>query len=195
MALAVTLPLALTACEDHSPVAAPTSTLPAQDPADDSSSETDKPSIPEYDTELDLNDEEKEAVEGALVAFEGFVSSIDSAYSGDFDQIAKFPEFARGDALVSIQEEAESVRSGATDFEGHIEPISVDVFDVSAPGNSKESSSVILHFCVDTSNWSMTPAGNSPTSNPDGKVTMEHQILLEDETWKVDQQDLWERKC
>ena len=57
-------------CADNSPVAAPTSTLPAEQPDAGSTDDPAEVAIPEYETDLDLDKEEKRAVEGALVAFD-----------------------------------------------------------------------------------------------------------------------------
>lgn len=178
-------------CADNSPVSAPTSTLPAPQSSETASS----PSVPEYTTDLDLTDEEKEAVEGALVAFDGFISTINSAYSGKFEEADRFPEFASGEALASIETEAESIRSKQAEFEGQISPLSVEVVDVGNETSDQPPSEVVVQFCVDTTQWSLTEAGKKPTPNPDGKVTMQHQIQRTADSWKVDKQSLWERTC
>ncbi|MGC2940063.1 MULTISPECIES: hypothetical protein [unclassified Brevibacterium] len=182
-------------CADTSPVAAPTSTLPANEPDADSTDDTAEVAIPDYETDLDLNKEEKKAVEGALVAFEGFIQTINEAYSGKTKATSEFPQFASGDALKSIQAEAKSVASDKATFEGQVVPLKVEVFDITELEDSAEAASVLVNFCVDTTKWTMTPAGQSPTSNPDGKVTMQHTIQQDDGSWKVDQQTLWERRC
>lgn len=192
---ALTLPLVLAGCEDHSPVAAPTSTLPAKDASTPPPSSDPQASIPPYETDLDLNPEETEAVEGALVAFEGFLMSINRAYSGHYEKIKDFPKFSSGEALDSIINEAESIKSQQAKFSGEINPLSVEIFEVSESSESQPSPNVIVHFCVDTSQWSLTQQGEAATKNPDGLVTMEHKILLVDGSWRVEKQSLWERKC
>ena len=182
-------------CADNSPVAAPTSTLPAEQPDGGS---TDKPAevaIPDYETDLDLDKEEKKAVEGALVAFDGFIQNINEAYSGNSTATDNFPQFASGDALKSIQTEAKTIASNEATFEGQIAPLKVEIFEVTKQKQSAVPATVIVNFCVDTSKWKMTPKGQSPTLNPDGKVTMQHTIQQDDGNWKVDQQTLWERRC
>lgn len=192
---ALALPLVLSGCEDHSPVAAPTSTLPAQSPSAGSPAADPQPTIPAYETDLDLSPDETEAVEGALVAFEGFLTSINLAYSGDFDKIGSFPKYASGEALESIKGEAKSIQTQQATFEGEINPLSLEIFEVVDAAKEESSPSVIVHFCVDTSQWSLTQEGDKTTTNPDGLVTMEHKILLDEDTWMVDKQSLWERKC
>ncbi|WP_262774641.1 hypothetical protein [Brevibacterium permense] len=182
-------------CADNSPVAAPTSTLPAQQPDGSSSDNPAEVAIPDYETDLDLDKEEKKAVEGALAAFDNFIQAVNEAYSGKSEVADDFPKFASGDALESIQTEARSVAADEAIFEGQIEPLKVEVFEVTKLDETAKSGSVLVNFCVDTSRWTMTPAGQSPTLNPDGEVTMQHTIQLDDESWKVDQQTLWERRC
>lgn len=189
------LPLLLSGCDDHSPVAAPTSTLPAKDSSTDPSGDQSTPSVPEYKTDLDLSAEDKKAVEGALVAFDGFLMSINSAYSGNFDAISDFHKYARGDALGSINDEAESIKKQHATFDGKIDPISVSIYDIGSPEKEQSPAKIVVHFCVDTTRWSLTQKGQTPSENPDGLVTMEHTLLREDEVWKVDTQSLWERKC
>lgn len=195
LAAALALPLVLSGCEDHSPVAAPTSTLPAKDSSAATPATDPQPTIPAYETELDLSPEETEAVEGALIAFEGFLASINGAYSGDYEKVKDFPKYSSGQALDSIINEAESIKARQTEFDGKINPTSVEIFEVSGSPEDRSSPNVIVHFCVDTSQWSLTQAGAKATSNPDGFVTMEHTILFDNGTWTVDKQSLWERKC
>lgn len=191
----VALPLLLSGCEDHSPVAAPSSTLPAQDPSTDSPDADPQPTVPAYETDLDLSPEETEAVEGALLAFDGFLLSINRAYSGDFKRIADFPQYASGEALGSIKDEAKSIQTQQATFKGKIDPLSVDIFEVTNSTKKSDSPSVVVHFCVDTGQWTLAQADDEATKNSDGLVTMEHKILLDEDTWTVDQQSLWERKC
>ncbi|RBP66254.1 hypothetical protein DFO66_103198 [Brevibacterium sanguinis] len=186
MSAAIVLAFALTGCETNAPVAAPTSTLPA--PAEPT------PTVPAYETELDLSAEEKQAVEGALLAFDGFFLSINRAYSGDFEATNDFPKYASGDALKSINTEASNIESGQATFEGSIHPQEVSVVDILAESGGSPSE-LKVHFCVDTTQWSMIPKGASSPPKPDGSVTMEHKISIHDNTWKVERQELWERRC
>ena len=185
---------ALTGCADSAPVAAPTSTLP-ETTGDGSSTDPTEVDIPEYETELDLTAEEEEAVDGALEAFEGFLRAINQTYSGHLEFADKFPTVASGEALESIQTEADSIATGKATFSGEIVPLEVEIFDVQTSDQAEGPSSVSINFCVDTSQWTMTQAGETPTTNPDGKVTMQHTVELKNGTWTVDQQSLWERSC
>ncbi|SMX89451.1 MULTISPECIES: hypothetical protein [unclassified Brevibacterium] len=195
LAALLSLPLALSGCEDHSPVAAPTSTLPAEDSSKASPAADPQPTVPAYETDLDLSAEETEAVEGALVAFEGFLTSINNAYSGDFDKIDNFPKYATGEALDSIKAEANSVQNKDATFEGAINPLSVEIFEVADPAEAQDPPNVVVHFCVDTNDWALIQAGDQGAGKPDGLVTMEHRIVFERDSWLVDKQSLWERKC
>ena len=67
-------------CADNSPVAAPTSTLPAEQPDAGSTDEPAEVAIPDYETDLDLDKEEKKAVEGALVALDEYVATLNKAF-------------------------------------------------------------------------------------------------------------------
>ena len=186
--------VALAGCADSSPVAAPTSTLPEQ-PGDGAAADPAEVDIPEYETELDLTAAEEEAVDGALEAFEGFLRAVNHTYSGHRESADEFPTVASGEALESIQSEAESIAADKATFSGEIVPLKVEIFEVLTSGEAKEPSSVSINFCVDTSQWTMTQAGESPTTNPDGKVTMQHTIELKSGSWKVNKQSLWERSC
>ncbi|WP_413335487.1 hypothetical protein ACH82I_03410 [Brevibacterium sp. GP-SGM9] len=190
LALAVTLPLALTACDDHSPVAAPTSTLPAQDPADDSSGETDKPSIPEYDTELDLNDEEKEAVEGALVAFEGYIETINRVFSSGGKDDEDIDRFARDGSLDSIKSEAKRMQSSDQYMAGKYKTYDIEIEEVDSV---QESVSIL--FCTKDSEWQVVDEGKQLPSNSPKGITMQHVVTFSDEEWKVANQYLRSKTC
>ena len=182
-------------CADNSPVAAPTSTLPAEQSDTGATDSPAEVAIPDYETDLTLDKEEKRAVEGALVAFDDFIQAINAAYSGNSTAANDFPRFASGDALESIQTEAKTIAADEATFEGQIAPLKVEIFEVTKLMESSNPATVIVNFCVDTSKWKLTPTGQSPTLNPDGKVTMQHTIQSDSGNWKVDQQTLWERRC
>ena len=192
LAAALALPLVLSGCEDHSPVAAPTSTLPAKD----SSPVTDpQPTIPAYETELDLSPEETEAVEGALVAFEGYFRSVNSAYSGDFETAVDFPKFASGHALESIRGDVQVVENGSYQFTGKISPSKVAIDDVKHTDDSKDVNMVSVNFCFDLTKWSLHPKDDADTPLESDFVTMEHTIRKTSDGWRVAEQSLIEKRC
>lgn len=182
-------------CADNAPVAAPTSTLPEKQPDGNSTGDAAEVDIPDYETDLDLSAEEEEAVNGALVAFDSFIQTINRAYSGEPNVAEKFPEVASGEALDSIRAEADAISSKSASFEGAIIPLKVEIYELGDTNDQAGVSSVKVNFCVDTTQWALTKSGNSPTQNPDGKVTMQHTIRLSNDRWRVDQQNLWERSC
>ncbi|MCM1014216.1 MULTISPECIES: hypothetical protein [unclassified Brevibacterium] len=180
----------VTGCEDNSPVAAPTSTLPAAGPSAGEST----PAVPEYTTDLDLTDDEKKAVDGALVAFEGFWTSVNEAYAGDFGAAEDFSKYARGEALESIEGDIDVIEDGSYVFQGNIVPTKVNVASYSPPGDTTSPESVSVQFCFDLTEWSLAPKDQSTTPKSDD-ATMEHVITREDGAWKVSSQSLKERRC
>lgn len=191
---ALVLPLVLSGCDDHSPVAAPTSTLPAKDSPSDSSADA-EPTIPPYETDLDLSPEEVEAVEGALVAFEGFFRSVNSAYSGNFETTKDFPKFATGDALNSIRGDAQVVEDGTYEFSGTISPSGVAIDEIGKSDDSKVVDTVSVNFCFDLNEWSLRPKDGTPASSQSEFVLMEHSIKKTSDGWRVTNQTLKEKQC
>ena len=192
---ALALPLVLSGCEDHSPVAAPTSTLPANDSSSGATTADPQPTIPAYETDLDLSPEETEAVEGALEAFEGFFRTVNSAYSGDFDTTENFPQFASGDALESIRGDAQVVEDGTYEFSGSISPSKVTIDEIDNADDSKLVDTVSVNFCFDLSEWSLRPKDGAETESQSDFVTMEHMIKKTTKGWRVTEQSLKEKRC
>ncbi|SDR70990.1 hypothetical protein SAMN04489751_0164 [Brevibacterium sandarakinum] len=195
LAAALALPLVLSGCEDHSPVAAPTSTMPAKDPSNGSPSADPQPTVPAYETDLDLSPEETEAVEGALVAFEGFFRSVNSAYSGDFETADDFPKFASGDALESIRGDVQVVEDGTYEFWGDISPSKVTIDEVKTSDDPKVVNTVSVDFCFDLTEWSLRPKDKEETASKSDFVTMEHMIKKTSKGWRVAEQSLKEKRC
>ncbi|SIK41578.1 Uncharacterised protein [Mycobacteroides abscessus subsp. abscessus] len=190
VAAIVALSAFTTACADNSPVSAPTSTLPAPQPSETASS----PSVPEYTTDLDLTDEEKEAVEGALVAFDGFFRVVNRAYKGDYEATKEFSRYARGEALESIQGDSQVIEDGSYVFTGNVEPTKVAVTKFDGIQGSASPERVNVQFCFDLTKWSLAPKNETPTLTSDF-ATMEHEITYEDGSWKVAAQTLKDRSC
>lgn len=192
---ALALPLALSGCEDHSPVAAPTSTLPAEESSTASPAADPQPTVPAYETDLELSSEETKAVEGALVAFEGYFRSVNSAYSGDFETAVDFPKFASGDALESIRGDVQVVENGSYQFTGKISPSKVAIDDVKITDDSKDVNMVSVNFCFDLTKWSLHPKDDADTTPDSDFVTMDHTIEKTSDGWRVAEQSLIEKRC
>ncbi|WP_025778176.1 hypothetical protein [Brevibacterium sp. VCM10] len=151
--------------------------------------------IPDYETDLDLDQEEKKAVEGALVAFVGYFQTVNKAYSGDFAAADDFPEYADGEALKSVNGDVEVIEDGSYRFTGDVTPSNIEIEEVESEAGSVSPTAVTVHFCFDLSKWSLLPKNESQTPKSDELVTMEHNIYKESGNWKVTEQTLRERKC
>lgn len=195
MAAALAMPLVLSGCEDHSPVAAPTSTLPAKGSPANSPTADAQATIPAYETDLDLSPKETEAVEGALVAFEGFFRSVNSTYSGNFETADDFPLFASGAALESIRGDAEVIEDGSYEFTGVISPSKVTIGDVNDTGNAETANSVSVEFCFDLTEWNLRPRNEAESKSASEFATMEHTIKKTPKGWRVAEQFLKEKRC
>lgn len=192
---AFALVFVLSGCEDNSPVSAPTSTMPGSDSEPSPPNESNSHQIPEYETDLELNDEEKEAVEGALVAFEGFFQSINKAYSGEFQTAEDFPLYASGSALKSIDGDVDAIEDGSYQFTGEVVPSEVQVQKVQSSREEQETDSVTVTFCFDLSKWSLTPTNEETQPSDDEFATMEHVIVGNADGWTVSEQILKAHKC
>lgn len=182
-------------CADNSPVAAPTSTLPEQEPSGGSSDEATEVAIPEYETDLDLSDEEQEAVDGALVAFNGYFRTVNEAYSGSFRAADQFPKYASGDALKSINGDVAVIKDGSYTFSGTVMPSNIEIDKVETNQKDSDVDTVIVQFCFDLSKWSLLPRDKPPKTARNESVTMEHSVRKRSDVWKVAEQTLRERKC
>lgn len=185
----------LTGCDDNSPVAAPTSTVPEPQPSSGSTDDAAEVAIPEYETDLDLTDKEKEAVDGALVAFQGYFHTVNEAYSGNFSAAEDFQKYATGNALESIKGDVAVIKDGSYSFSGTVAPSKLSVDNVEPQDGSDKPSRVTVHFCFDLSKWSLVPKDESQDADDNGLVTMEHHIRKQSGSWKVSEQTLRERKC
>lgn len=183
-------PLLLSGCDDHSPVAAPTSTLPAKDSSADPSGDQSTPSVPEYKTDLDLSAEEKKAVEGALVALDGYVETLNRAFSSGGKQSEKLDEFAKGDALVALKDDSESLNEKHQYMAGEFKLQSRKINSVNA-----SASQVAVLSCVNNAAFAQVDQGQDlPDSKPQ-QLTVEFVAVIEDKDWKVESQDLWSEQC
>ncbi|GAA1545481.1 hypothetical protein [Brevibacterium picturae] len=195
LAAALALPLVLSGCEDHSPVAAPTSTLPAEDPSDGSPSADPQPTIPAYETDLDLSPEETEAVEGALVAFEGYIATINRVFSSGGTDSGNPGKFARDGSLESLESEAESMRSKNQYMAGQYKAYDIQIESVDLRNSESSDNAVSILFCTRDSDWSVVDQGDPlPSVQPRG-ITMQHVVTNVDGQWKVANQYLRSKKC
>ncbi|SMX79546.1 hypothetical protein [Brevibacterium antiquum] len=192
---ALALPLVLSGCDDHSPVAAPTSTLPAKDPTAASPTADPRPTIPEYETELDLSSEETEAIEGALAAFEGYIATINRVFSSGGKDNRNPDKFARDDSLESLESEAQSMRSKGQYMAGVYKVYDVQIESVGLPDSDSGDNTVTILFCTRDSDWSVVSQGESlPSVAPRG-ITMQHVVNKVDGEWKVANQYLRSKEC
>lgn len=188
-------PLLLSGCDDHSPVAAPTSTLPAKDSSADPSGDQSTPSVPEYKTDLDLSAEEKKAVEGALVAFDGYIATINRVFSSGGKDIDDAEKYARSGSLESLNSEAKSMVSNQQHMVGVYKAYNVQIEKIDFDHKTSGSNSVSVLFCTKDSEWSVVDFGDPlPSSSPKG-ITMQHVITYKDCRWKVANQYLRSKAC
>ncbi|GAA1873202.1 hypothetical protein [Brevibacterium marinum] len=188
---ALALPLVLSGCEDHSPVAAPTSTRQAKDssgsPADA------EPTIPPYETDLDLNAEETEAVEGALVALDRFVEFTNRLYESGGAKIAGVETIAAGESLEEVNAAAETMLDQSQTMVGQVTVERRSVSEIDLEG---QENAVSIRACSPSETYHfVTPSDTAPiredTSNPE----FEFQVLFRDSSWKVAKQTWVREEC
>ena len=182
-------------CADNSPVAAPTSTLPAQQPDGGSSDNPAEVAIPDYETDLDLDKEEKKAVEGALVAFVGYIDTINRVFSSGGKDTKKADAYARGESLKSLNSEAKTMRASNEYMAGEYKAYDLVVESVDLDHSNPKQGTVSVLFCTKDSEWSVVPEGEPlPSTVPKG-LTMQHDITHADNDWKVANQFLRSKTC
>lgn len=191
VAAIVALSAFTTACADNSPVSAPTSTLPAPQPSETASS----PSVPEYTTDLDLTDEEKEAVEGALVAFDGYIETINEVFASGGENLGQAEKFARGGSLESLKTDAEEMRSNNQYMAGKYGFYDVQIESVTIPEDVDTPTKVSILFCNRDSEWSVVNKGDPLPSLEPKALTMQHIADNQDGTWKIANQYLRSKEC
>ncbi|WP_350271152.1 hypothetical protein AAFP32_06675 [Brevibacterium sp. CBA3109] len=187
---ALALPLVLSGCEDHSPVAAPTSTLPAKDPTAASPAADPQPTIPAYETELDLSPEETEAVEGALVALDGYVATLNRVFESGGSETELDDEFAAGDALKALSDDSDDLRKQGQYMAGEFRLQSRKVNKIASDQNQ-----ISILSCVDNAAFAQVGLGEElPDSAPE-PLTVEFVAKADGEVWKVHSQNLWSEQC
>lgn len=190
LAAALALPLVLSGCEDHSPVAAPTSTLPAEDPSDGSPSADPQPTIPAYETDLDLNSEETEAVEGALVALDGYVATLNRVFASGGSKTELIDKFAGGDALKALGDDSKNLRKHDQYMAGEFTLQSRQINEISSGQNQ-----VSILSCVDNAAFAQVDRGEKlPDSTPE-PLTVQFVAKVVGDDWKVQSQSLWSEQC
>lgn len=192
---ALTLPLVLAGCEDHSPVAAPTSTLPAKDASTPSPSSDSQASIPPYETDLDLTPEETEAVEGALVAFEGYIATINRVFSSGGKDYDNTETFARESSLEALKTSADELKDHDKYMAGEYDYYDVRIHEVALALDAKRADSVVVLYCSHDSNHAVVDLEEPLPSQKPQSLTMKHTITKRNDLWKVSNQELWSKKC
>lgn len=192
---AVALPFLLSGCEDHSPVAARTSTLPAQDPSTDSPGADPQPTVPAYETDLELSPEETEAVEGALVAFDGYIATINRVFSSGGKDTDNAENFARGGSLESLKTEAKTMRSKNQYMAGVYSAYAVRIESVELKNGDSKDNAVSILFCNQDSDWSVVDQGASLPSMSTKGLTIQHLVTKAEGEWKVADQYLRSKEC
>ncbi|WP_166971228.1 hypothetical protein [Brevibacterium atlanticum] len=192
---AVLILVALTGCDDNSPVAAPTSTLPEQEPDDDATDAGAEVDIPDYETDLDLSAEEKEAVDGALVAFVGYIETINRVFSSGGEDTNDDDKFAHGDSLQALRESANDLKKERQYMAGEYDFYDVRIHEVELDSESHKQRSVQILYCSHDSDHAVVNVGETMPSQKKRSLTILQTATLKDGDWKISNQELWSKKC
>ncbi|WP_193070683.1 hypothetical protein [Brevibacterium sp. FME37] len=195
LAALLSLPLALSGCEDHSPVAAPTSTLPAEDSSKASPAADPQPTVPAYETDLDLSSEERKAVEGALVAFDGYIATINRVFSSGGKNDENAETFASENSLEALRNSAEELQDNGQYMAGEYDYYDVRVREIALGPQADRADSVIVLYCSHDSNHAVVDLDDPLPSQKPQSLTMKHTITKNGDSWKVSNQELWSKKC
>lgn len=182
--------LSAAGCADNSPVAAPTSTLPEKQPGTDSTDPTAEVDIPEYDTDLDLNAEEEQAVEGALVALDGYIATLNQTFSSGGEEDSHISDFAQGEALKALRSDSKELQQSQKYMAGEFAIEDRFVHELDA-----DAKQVTLLTCVDNGAFATVAQGQTlPSSEPEPlRVVFIAQQAKKQ--WKIDSQNLWSEPC
>ncbi|WP_181275402.1 hypothetical protein [Brevibacterium oceani] len=196
VALFAALSLAsLAGCGDNSPVAAPTATLPEQAPDYDSTDTGTEVDIPDYETDLDLSAEEKEAVDGALEAFVGYIETINRVFSSGGEDTNDDDKFAHGDSLQALRESANDLKTERQYMAGEYDFYDVRIHEVQLDSESPEQRSVQILYCSHDSDHAVVDVGATMPSQKKRSLTILQTATLKDGDWKISNQELWSKKC
>lgn len=190
---ALALPLVLSGCEDHSPVAAPTSTLPAKDSSSGSAAADPQSSIPAYETDLDLSPEETEAVEGALVALDSFVEFTNRLYESGGEELEGVDKVAAGDSLKEVNQAAKTMVDQSQTMVGEV---TVERRSVSKIELDGKKHIVLIRACSPSQTYHfVTPHNTAPGQEDSSNPEFEFQLLFEESSWKVAKQTWIREEC
>ncbi|SMX67350.1 hypothetical protein [Brevibacterium linens] len=182
-------------CADNSPVAAPTSTLPAQHPDASSTDDPAEVAIPDYETDLDLDQEEKKAVEGALVAFIGYIDTINRVFSSGGKDLNDIENYAAADSLESLRQSANDLEKDGQYMAGVYDYYNIRVQDVGISSNTSDKHTVKILFCSHDSKHAVVDKDESMPNQPKTSLTILQTASKLNGKWKISNQELWSKKC
>lgn len=181
----------ISGCEDNSPVAAPTSTLPAAGP----SAGTSTPTVPEYTTDLDLTDDEKKAVDGALVAFEGYIKTMNRVFSSGGEDMEGVDKYAADSSLEALESSANELKKNGEYMAGEYDYFDLRVDEVKLKQDEAGSNEVTLLYCSNDSNRAVVKLGEPLPSQSPQSLTIRHTATEKDSGWVITNQELWSKSC
>ncbi|MGC3021265.1 MULTISPECIES: hypothetical protein [unclassified Brevibacterium] len=187
--------LSLAGCAGSSPVAVPTSTLPEEQSDDSSTDGTAEVEVPEYETDLDLSEEEKEAVDGALVAFVGYIKTINRVFSSGGTDMKGIDTFAAKDSLRSLKDSANGLKKEDKYMAGEYDYYNLRIHETTLDSKSPEKDSVKILFCSHDSKHAVVKTGKSMPSQTSKSLTILQTASKHGGKWKISNQELWSEKC
>ena len=177
-------------CADNSPVAAPTSTLPAEQPDAGSTDNPAEVAIPDYETDLTLDKEEKKAVEGALVALDKYVVTLNEAFSSGGENTENIDEAAIGEALETLKADSKRLKKNHKYMAGEFLVEDRVIQDI---GN--EADEVVVLTCVDNSKFAEVDLGEPVPDRSPELLRVKFLAQLDNSDWKIESQSLWSTPC
>ena len=177
-------------CADNSPVAAPTSTLPAEQPDAGSTDNPAEVAIPDYETDLTLDREEKKAVEGALVALDKYVVTLNEAFSSGGENTENIDEAAIGEALETLKADSKRLKKNHKYMAGEFLVEDRVIQDI---GN--EADEVVVLTCVDNSKFAEVDLGEPVPDRSPELLRVKFLAQLDNSDWKIESQSLWSTPC
>lgn len=182
--------LLLSACtagpEEHT-LATPTTATPT-DTAE---------AVPEYTTDLQLSEEEKKAVDEAIPVLRRYAEVSNEVFTSGGEGAELFEEVAKDSILLSLKEEAKSLRDDNVRMVGEFGFDQIEVYEVDLDRSDATAIPLVnFHACVPVDNYSYTDQAPLPTASGNPEFSTFELIVADyDGEWFVSEQYLWAEEC
>ncbi|AZU00499.1 hypothetical protein [Brevibacterium linens] len=146
--------------------------------------------IPDYETDLDLDQEEKKAVEGALVALDKYVATLNEAFSSGGQNTQNIDASAKGEALETLKQDSKELKKSRKYMAGEFRIEDRVIQDIGS-----ETDEVTVLTCVDNSTFAEVSLGEPLPERDPEPLRVRFLAQLDSSDWKIESQSLWSTPC